>query len=467
VRLVRAEAQVRLGRRDEAAWVVAAVLEQQPDHPAAWCLAGLCGDEGLARSALARLLRVAPALITKQTGATLEDAPEPGRTRELLGGALKLMAGNRSARPTTFLRDPVGELQRVPAAADPVVANRVIEDQLRRAVRGLGRAIGVDGGAVAERVRLPVEPGWTTAEAAAAERRLAAVRPRTRPSSRRSHRAELLDDAQLDQFVARGYLRVRGCFSATEAERWIAAANHRIATQPERYVKGYAERGPGRSLEGYDPARPETWTWPRLDLAGEHSFEIGRWSPRAWAAICDLLGGPERVATRTWNDAAIPNFRLPHPDTPHEVKPDSPTWHIDNPGTAMTLDGIRNGLVCVVVLSRIGPRMGGTVVAPGSVPLVARELADRPEGADFVAADVGARLAARCREFVELCGEPGDVFMLHPLLLHSPAPNPSSKVRWMSNPLVWLREPLQVQPRDPGTRSPVERAIAEGLDATT
>lgn len=88
---------------------------------------------------------------------------------------------------------------------------------------------------------------------------------------------------------------------------------------------------------------------------------------------------------------------------------------------------------------------------------VARHLYDHPEGVsprmvprahpDFTAernlewfnsvATVGAD-----EDYVEACGETGDVYLLHPLMLHSATNNAKRNARIITNPPVSLRKPF-------------------------
>lgn len=50
--------------------------------------------------------------------------------------------------------------------------------------------------------------------------------------------------------------------------------------------------------------------------------------------------------------------------------------------------------------------------------------------------------AGRDEDYVEACGSAGDVYLLHPLMLHSATNNPLRNVRIITNPPVSLREPF-------------------------
>lgn len=74
-------------------------------------------------------------------------------------------------------------------------------------------------------------------------------------------------------------------------------------------------------------------------------------------------------------------------------------------------------------------------------------------------------------DYVEACGDTGDVFLLHPLMLHSATNNAKRNFRVITNPPVSLREPMRFyRGKGEGEYSLVERATlrmlgreAEGL----
>ena len=74
------------------------------------------------------------------------------------------------------------------------------------------------------------------------------------------------------------------------------------------------------------------------------------------------------------------------------------------------LDSREQALLIVLLWSEVGPRGGGTFIAPDSVGVVARYLAERPEGADPGAF---GDLIGECREFMELTGPPGTLAIMH------------------------------------------------------
>ena len=125
-------------------------------------------------------------------------------------------------------------------------------------------------------------------------------------------------------------------------------------------------------------------------------------------------------------------------------------WHKDGSYFRHFLDSREQALLVVLLWSDVAPRGGGTFIAPDSVPVVARYLAQRPQGAG--PGEFGD-LVHECREFMELTGPCGTLAILHPFMLHASSHNHSGRPRFMSNPPIVLREPMQLQRSDPGAYS--------------
>lgn len=280
-------------------------------------------------------------------------------------------------------------------------------------------------------------------------------------SPKRVWQPRYLSPAQIEQFIVDGFLIVPQAFDPELARAWREDANRRLRDEPEQWVRGYDPTNEAMSLRDYSPDDPSTWTWGRLDLDGPKSVVIEEFAPTAWAAICDLLGGPDRIKTRSWKNYLIINFCADQHLGIDAPEPDWDSWHIDNPSPMMRLDQIQNGLIGVACFSRLLPRSGNTWLAPDSVARVARELAAHPEGIDFVA-DRGNRITTQCERFHEVVGEVGDLLLMHPLMMHSTSPNRSGRIRWMGNPMVELNAPLDPF-RPVAELSPVELAIHRAI----
>ncbi|HVI00930.1 MAG TPA: hypothetical protein VM869_19570, partial [Enhygromyxa sp.] len=111
-----------------------------------------------------------------------------------------------------------------------------------------------------------------------------------------------LSPAQIEQFLTDGFLLIPRAFDPDLARRWREDANRRIREEPQQWVRGYDPTDERKTLRDYSPTDPSTWTWPRLVLEGNIEMPVDEFAPTAWAAICDLLGGPERIKTRSWSN---------------------------------------------------------------------------------------------------------------------------------------------------------------------
>ena len=253
---------------------------------------------------------------------------------------------------------------------------------------------------------------------------------------------KLLTDTQVAHFLDRGFIIIQNCFSSEVAAEHRDFAFKRL---------------------GYDPEDPETWVEDRVHLPSMHRFPIREFAPTAWDAVCDLLGGEQRVIdpNATWSDSFVINFSV-GADGPWE--PPSAHingWHKDGDFFKHFLNSPEQGLLSLVIWSDILPKSGGTFVVCDSVKPITKMLADHPEGL-LPGAGFGAHAHA-CSDFIEITGKVGDVVLLHPFILHSQSQNPSGRPRFVTNPPLALKEPMCFN-REDGDYSPVEQSVLNALD---
>lgn len=253
-----------------------------------------------------------------------------------------------------------------------------------------------------------------------------------------------LTDAEIEHFLEHGHLVVHDCFSRDFAEAWTANAFRRL---------------------GYDSNDPVTWEQEIVHMPATQRVPMEELAPKAWQAACQLLGGADRVAPCSWGDSMIVNFHRGADKPWQPPSPESGGWHKDGDFFRHFLDSPEQGLLTIVLWSDIAPQGGGTFAAADSVAPVARLLAAHPEGvlpSGAPEASFGS-LIHQCRDFRELTGQIGDVVLIHPFLLHASSQNHSGKARFITNPPVSLREPMQFDRINPADFSPVELAILRGL----
>lgn len=267
----------------------------------------------------------------------------------------------------------------------------------------------------------------------------------------------VLTDEQVQSFLDNGYLVVKDCVDSAIANRWIEQAYDRL---------------------GYNRNDPSTWVKDIVWMDHQNQMPVRDLAPKAWGAVLDVVGGEERLETQVmslpvsghftsinsflWSDAFIVNF---HRGADKPWQPPSPKvtgWHKDGSYFRHFLDSREQALLTIVLWSDMRHQGGGTFIAPDSVRVVARYLYDHPEGVDPNDFDFQA-LISECTRFEEVTGTAGDFAILHPFMLHASSQNVIHQPRFMSNPPIVLKEPMNLNRENPADFSLLERATLHYL----
>lgn len=119
-----------------------------------------------------------------------------------------------------------------------------------------------------------------------------------------------------------------------------------------------------------------TWTEERINMPSHQKERVATFAPKAWAAICELVGGEDRITleSSTWNDGLIVNLGskefenvFPHPR-------ELPGWHVDGDFFIHFLDSPEQALLVIPLFTDIQLSAGGTVICADGVPTIAKEL---------------------------------------------------------------------------------------------
>ena len=278
---------------------------------------------------------------------------------------------------------------------------------------------------------------------------------------------EQLTQDDIDHFMQHGWIKLSDCFTQRQADEIASNVWTRL---------------------GMSPTDKSTWHTERTNMPAHHTFEANTFAPKAWAAICDLLGGEERIAdfNREWNDGLIVNLGTPQGDG-SDIRPqDLPGWHVDGDFFVHYLDSPEQGLLVIPLFTDIQEGGGGTMICPKAIPVMAKHLYDHPEGVSprmtprgdnptFAHEDTLKHFCDVANSmpddaFVEATGKVGDVYLLHPLMLHSASNNKLRQLRIITNPPVSLKEPFVFNRRDASEYSVVEKktkAALGGIDMST
>ncbi|KZW01469.1 hypothetical protein EXIGLDRAFT_760681 [Exidia glandulosa HHB12029] len=260
-------------------------------------------------------------------------------------------------------------------------------------------------------------------------------------------------------------------------------------------------------------------TWKERTHMPAHRYElVSSFAPKAWEAMCDLLGGEERIEPQcsAWGDSFIVNLGTEKHAKMYEdmtaKKPvttgddmmhpaDFDNWHVDGDFFVHFLDSPEQALLAIPIFSPIELLSGGTyigVVPTGGgfasvnasflnwgAPLRKDEIPhlqnlnprDDPtymSPAPYPPAPHPERFAydevithAPGMRFTELTGAVGDVILMHPLMLHSASHNWRRALRVITNLAVSLKEPfvLDRAPGEQGKYTLVEQKTLMALGA--
>ncbi len=258
--------------------------------------------------------------------------------------------------------------------------------------------------------------------------------------------SSVLSAADLENFLAYGFVHLKNCFDTapgSTAHRWVE----------ESWVRN-----------GISPTDRSTWPNDKIHMPNSELIPVRDFSPYAYAAICELCGGEERVSRdMTWGNGFIANYGLGRDKPWIAPGPEIGGWHVDGDFFLHFLDSPEQSLLIVVLFGDIHPKGGGTFIACDSISMVARYLADHPEGVDPNGFP-NKQFIANCHDFRETTGSAGDVFLLHPFTLHTSSFNHRPEARFMINPPGQLSEPMRYDRRSDGSAySPMERTVLRAL----
>jgi hypothetical protein len=178
-----------------------------------------------------------------------------------------------------------------------------------------------------------------------------------------------LTPAEVETFLARGHVVIKGGIDRGLAQEWCDHSWARI---------------------GADPADPTTWGRPEegarfLRLEPMQAVPLKECAPRVYGAICDLVGGAERLDVATLTDTMIMNLGSADKNSVDWTSPDELAqsgkggWHKDGWHFKHFLDTPDQALLITVLFSDVVPGGGGTFIAADSPAHVARFLAANPQ----------------------------------------------------------------------------------------
>ena len=211
-----------------------------------------------------------------------------------------------------------------------------------------------------------------------------------------------LTPEDVDHFMSHGWIKIKNCFTRKQAN--------------------YALRDVWSRL-GISPTDRTTWTFERVNMPGHRDWPVKDFAPDAWAAICDVMGGEERIHDWSdhWDDSWIVNLGTPE-GFGKDIRPEG--WHVDGDNFVHFLDSPEQGLLVIPLFTDVYPSGGATVICPDAIPMLALHLYDNPQGVDPDFVPRGERPNGPSEDFfwklgdsmpsealVEATGNVGDVYL--------------------------------------------------------
>jgi hypothetical protein len=253
----------------------------------------------------------------------------------------------------------------------------------------------------------------------------------------------VLSDAQIERFVADGFVKLEGAFP-----RALADEARAILWRDT----------------GCDPDDPRTWSRPvvRLGLYGDPPFAAAANTPMLQGAFDQLVGAG------CW--MSRPNLGTFPVSFPSTQDPGDTGWHIDvsfrleqdDPDDFLAwranIASRGRALLMLFLFSDVGEDDAPTRIRAGSHRDVARMLA--PAGEDGLTLRQLAKngfAETEARPEASATGQAGTVYLCHPFLVHAAQSHRGSRPRFMAQP------PLLPAGGASCRASPVHQAIARAL----
>jgi hypothetical protein len=187
-----------------------------------------------------------------------------------------------------------------------------------------------------------------------------------------------------------------------------------------------------------DPDDPSTWTQPVVWVGGmtQQPF-IDAANAAGLHEAFDALVGPGRWAARN----SMGSFPLRFP---HATEPDDAGWHIEGsyevsgtPGYWTNVHSRQRALLMLFLFSEVDEHNAPTRIRVGShwdVPAVLLPYGDRGAPGNRLGPEVDA--ASAHRPVTLATGQPGDVYVCHPFLVHAAQPHHGHRPRFLGQPAL-------------------------------
>jgi len=321
---------------------------------------------------------------------------------------------------------------------------------------------------------------------------------------------KILSETQIEEFITRGWTKLAQGFPREQAVVVQDFLWEKLS-DPANVASEQLERGIRKD-------DPKTWTLPMAFIGKNYNVSpFAECATKRLSDACSDIVGDGRWHAQNqvgwWGHWPV-NFAI-GADQVWDVPADE--WHIDTPDAGTFIDAPDQGAIVLCLFSELGARGGGTLLCEGSHQVATRFMKDNPgltqrefnrqcgqshpylcalSGRDGSAApgtDTGNERRVNAAELqrveadtkteriarfmdktetdehgtklrvIEVTGEPGDCFLTHPFMFHSPSFNHSGVPRFMCNRKTPLLERMQLERADENY-SPLEESIRRAIN---
>ena len=164
----------------------------------------------------------------------------------------------------------------------------------------------------------------------------------------------VLSDEDVDNFMRHGFVHLKNTFTQDKAKEWMSDMWTRLGLSPD------------------------TTHWPieRCNMATHRAEDVKDFAPKVWGAMCDLLGGPDKIrgGGSSWGDGLIINLGDVDGSTEWLSPQELDGWHVDGDFFTHFLDSPEQALLVVPMFTDVEKEQGPTIAAADSIAHIAQYL---------------------------------------------------------------------------------------------
>jgi hypothetical protein len=164
----------------------------------------------------------------------------------------------------------------------------------------------------------------------------------------------VLTHSDVDNFLEHGYVHLKDTFPPEKAQEWMKTLWTRLGLSPDA----------------------THWPIERCNMAAHSGEDVKQFAPKVFEAMCDLLGGAERIngGGSLWQDSLIVNLGDVEGSSEHIGPKDLGGWHVDGDFFTHFLDSPEQALLVVPLFTDVAEGQGPTMGAMDGIAYIAKHL---------------------------------------------------------------------------------------------